>query len=86
MDVCKTMTRIHQSDHRALISQAVQKYGADNTYAIARVLYDHEIAQGSKEIKDRWVTKLDNVDVWAESHCSTALVYYEWDIGPRSHV
>jgi hypothetical protein len=29
------------------------------------------------------MTKLDNVDVWAESHCRTALVYFEWDVGPR---
>jgi hypothetical protein len=32
---------------------------------------------------DRWVTKLDNVDVWIRSQCRTALVYYEWDVGPR---
>ena len=85
-DVYQTMKRIHESDHRALISRAAQKYGRGNTYAIARVLFDNEIAEGSKEIKDRWMKKLDNVDVWAESHCNTALVYYEWDIGPGSHV
>jgi len=85
MDVYQTMRRIHASDHRALISQAVRKYGAENSYAIARVLIDSEIAQGSKEIIHRWITKLNNVDVWAESHCVTALVYYEWDIGPGSH-
>ena len=82
MDVYQTMKRIHESDHRALISRAAQKYGLDNSYAIARVLIDREIAQGSNEIKNRWITRLDNVDVWAESHCRTALVYYEWDIGP----
>jgi glyoxylase-like metal-dependent hydrolase (beta-lactamase superfamily II) len=84
MDVYQTMRRIHESDHRALISQAVQKYGSENSYAIARVLTDNEIAQGSKEIINRWMTKLNNVDVWAESHCGTALVFYQWDIGPRS--
>jgi glyoxylase-like metal-dependent hydrolase (beta-lactamase superfamily II) len=81
-DVYQTMKHIHESDHRALISQAAQKYGSENSYAIARVLFDNEIAQGANEIKNRWMTKLDNVDVWADSHCSTALVYYEWDIGP----
>jgi glyoxylase-like metal-dependent hydrolase (beta-lactamase superfamily II) len=86
MDVYQTMKRIHESDHQALISQAARKYGGDNTYAIARVLFDSEITQGSNEIKDRWMTRLDNVDVWAESHCSAALVYYEWDIGPGSRV
>jgi glyoxylase-like metal-dependent hydrolase (beta-lactamase superfamily II) len=81
VDVYQTMKRVHESDHRALISRAAQKYGADNTYPIARVLFDSEVAQGAREIRDRWMTTLDNVDVWVESHCSTALVYYEWDIG-----
>ncbi len=86
MDVYQTMKRIHESDHRALIFRAAQKYGADNSYAIARVLIDSEVEHGSKEIKNRWTTRLDNVDVWAESHCGTALVYYEWDIGPGGRV
>jgi glyoxylase-like metal-dependent hydrolase (beta-lactamase superfamily II) len=86
VDVYQTMRRIQESDHRELISRAMQKYGRDNTYAIARVLLDSEIAQGSREIKDRWMTTLDNVDVWAESHCSTALVYHQWDIGPGSQL
>ena len=85
MDVYRPMRRIHESDHRALLSQAAQKYGAENSYAIARVLMDSEIAQGSNEIIGRWMTKLNNVDVWADSHCRTALVFYEWDIGRGSH-
>ena len=83
-DVYQTMKRIHESDHGALISAAAQKYGRENSYAIARVLSDSEISQGAAEIKNRWMAKLDNVDVWADSHCRTALVYYEWDVGRGS--
>jgi hypothetical protein len=24
-----------------------------------------------------------HLDVWAESHCRTALVYFEWEVVPR---
>jgi len=83
MDIYSTITRIQDSDHKALISQAAAKYGRENTYATARVLIDSEVDQCAQEIKSRWMTKLDDVDVWAASQCSTALVYYEWDVGPR---
>jgi glyoxylase-like metal-dependent hydrolase (beta-lactamase superfamily II) len=84
-DVYNTMKRIHESDHKDLIARATQKYGKDNTYPIARVLIDSEADQCAREIKDRWMTKLDNVDVWAASQCRTALVYFEWDVGSRPH-
>jgi hypothetical protein len=35
------------------------------------------------QIKGRWISKLEAVDIWAQSHCRTALVYAEWDEGPR---
>jgi hypothetical protein len=82
-DVYETMKRIHGSDHTPLTSQAAQKYGRENSYAIARVLIDSEVRQCVAEIKDRWMTRLNNVDVWAESHSRTALVYFEWEVGPR---
>jgi glyoxylase-like metal-dependent hydrolase (beta-lactamase superfamily II) len=84
LDIYNTIKRIHESDNKQLITEAVQKYGSDNSYAVARVLIDSEVAQCAREIKDRWMTRLDNVDVWAASHCRSALVYYEWDVGPHS--
>jgi glyoxylase-like metal-dependent hydrolase (beta-lactamase superfamily II) len=83
LDVYETMKRIHGSDHMPLTSQAAQKYGSDNSYAIARVLIDSEVRQCAAEITDRWMKRLNNVDVWADSHCRTALVYFEWEVGPR---
>jgi glyoxylase-like metal-dependent hydrolase (beta-lactamase superfamily II) len=82
MDVYNTIKRINQASNKALTSRAAQKYGSDNTFAIARVLIDSEVNQCAKEIVDRWRARLDDVDVWAASHCRTALVYYEWDVGP----
>jgi glyoxylase-like metal-dependent hydrolase (beta-lactamase superfamily II) len=84
MDIYNTVKRIHESDHKPLIARAVEKYGKDNSYAIARVLIDSEIEQCAQEAKNRWMAKLDNVDVWAASQCRTALVYFEWDVGGRS--
>ena len=62
---------------------AVQKYGSDNEWAVARVLINSEINACAQEIKMRWIEKLEGVDIWAASHCRTALIYDEWDVGPR---
>jgi glyoxylase-like metal-dependent hydrolase (beta-lactamase superfamily II) len=65
MDVYGTIKRIHESDHHALMARAVQKYGRENSYPAARVLMDNEVEQCAEQIKARWLSKLDNVDVWA---------------------
>jgi len=82
MDVVNTMVRILAEDHRALAAQAAQKYG-DNKWAIASVVMDSEVNECAQEIEGRWITKLEGVDIWAPSHCRTALVYDEWDVGQR---
>jgi glyoxylase-like metal-dependent hydrolase (beta-lactamase superfamily II) len=81
-DVCNTVTRILAENHQTLRAQAAQKYG-DNGWAIASVVIDNEVGECAKEIKDRWIERLEGVDIWAASHCRTALVYEEWDVGPR---
>ena len=81
-DVIDTVTRILAEDHRELIGQAVKKYG-DNKWAIASVLINSEVDQCAEKVKGRWINKLEGVDIWAASHCRTALVYAEWDVGPR---
>jgi glyoxylase-like metal-dependent hydrolase (beta-lactamase superfamily II) len=83
MDIYGTIRRIHKSDHLFLMARAVQKYGHENSYPTARVLMDNEVEQCAEEIKGRWLSKLDNVDVWVQSQCRTALVYFEWDVGPH---
>lgn len=83
-DVYDTVKRVHEADRASLMSRATQKYGRDNSYAVARVIIDAEVTHAAAEIKSRWIGKLVGVDVWAESHCRTALVYFEWDVGWRS--
>lgn len=81
-DVFTTVSRILSEDHRALTARAAGKYG-DNNWAIAIVLINNKVDQCAKEINYRRVEKLEGVDIWAPSHCRTALVYAEWDVGPR---
>jgi glyoxylase-like metal-dependent hydrolase (beta-lactamase superfamily II) len=78
MDVYNTVTRVLGGDHRALVSRAVETHGEENSFATARVLIDHEVGECAQEIKARWITKLEGVDVWAASHCRTALVCGTW--------
>jgi glyoxylase-like metal-dependent hydrolase (beta-lactamase superfamily II) len=82
-DVYNTIGRVLQEDHQALKMRVVQKYGSENKWAIASVLINSEIDQCARQIKGRWIDKLEGVDIWAASHCQTALVYAEWDVGPR---
>jgi glyoxylase-like metal-dependent hydrolase (beta-lactamase superfamily II) len=81
-DVYNTITRILAEDHQALKGRATQKYPG-NGWAIQSVLIDDEVNQCTKEITGRWIEKLEGVDIWAASHCRTALVYSEWDVGSR---
>jgi glyoxylase-like metal-dependent hydrolase (beta-lactamase superfamily II) len=82
-DVYNTITRILREDHQALKARAIQKYGPENGWAIASVIIDSEVNQCAKEVTGRWIEKLEGVDIWAASHCRTALVYSEWDVGSR---
>jgi glyoxylase-like metal-dependent hydrolase (beta-lactamase superfamily II) len=84
MDVYNTTTQILAQNHQALKTAAVQKYG-ENSWAVASVLIDNEVNQCAAEIRNRWINRLEGVDIWASSHCRTALVYAEWDVGPRGN-
>jgi len=81
-DVNRTVTGILGQDHAALKARALQKYG-DNAWAVASVLIQDQVDQCAREITSRWSARLEGVDIWAASHCHTALVYAEWDVGPR---
>jgi glyoxylase-like metal-dependent hydrolase (beta-lactamase superfamily II) len=82
MAVYNTVSRLLGADHRALSARASQKY-RDNSWAVASVEIDDEVNQCANEIKNRWIQKVEGVDIWAASHCRTALVYAEWDVGQR---
>ena len=80
MDVYKTIKRIHDgADQMTLAAPAAQKYGWDNKFAVFSIVLDGMVDQCAKEVQGRWINKLAGVDVYASSHCRTALVYARWD-------
>jgi glyoxylase-like metal-dependent hydrolase (beta-lactamase superfamily II) len=80
MDVYKTVKRIHDgTDQAKIVTQAAVKYGWDNKMALFRTVLDGVVDQCAKEIEQRWSDKLASVDVYAPSHCHTALIYARWD-------
>jgi len=81
MDVYKTVKRIHDgTDQMKIVTQAAAKYGWDNKMALFRTVLDGVVDQCAKEIETRWSERLASVDVYAPSHCHTALVYARWMI------
>jgi glyoxylase-like metal-dependent hydrolase (beta-lactamase superfamily II) len=80
LDVYKTVKRIHDgTDQIKVISQAAAKYGWDNKMALFRSVLDPMVQQCAREIEGRWSDRLASVDVYAPSHCHTALIYARWD-------
>ena len=80
LDVYRTIKRIHDgTDQMKMVSQAAAKYGWDNKMALFRGLLDPMIDECAKEIESRWTGRLASVDVYARSHCHTALIYARWD-------
>ena len=79
-DVYHTVKRIHDgTDQMAVITRAAAKYTWDNKMALFRTVLDGIVDQCAKEITDRWSDKLGSVDVYAATHCHTALIYARWD-------
>jgi glyoxylase-like metal-dependent hydrolase (beta-lactamase superfamily II) len=80
IDVYRTIKRIHDgTDQMKVISQAAAKYGWDNKMALFRSLLDPMLDECARQIVDRWSNRLASVDVYARTHCHTALVYARWD-------
>ena len=80
LDVYQTIKRIHDGTNQMqVVSQAAAKYGWNNKMALFRSLLDPMIDQCAREIANRWSDRLASVDVYAWSHCHTALIYARWD-------
>ena len=80
LDVYHTIKRIHDStDQMKVVSEAAAKYGWDNKMALFRSLLDPMMDECAREIVSRWSDRLASVDVYARSHCHTALIYARWD-------
>jgi glyoxylase-like metal-dependent hydrolase (beta-lactamase superfamily II) len=80
LDVYHTIKRIHDgTDQAKVVTQAAASYGWDNKMALFRALLDPMMDECASEIVSRWSEKLASVDVYARSHCHTALIYARWD-------
>jgi glyoxylase-like metal-dependent hydrolase (beta-lactamase superfamily II) len=80
LDVYRTIKRIHDgTDQMKVVSEAAAKYGWGNKMALFRSLLDPMMDECAKEIVSRWSDRLASVDVYARSHCHTALIYARWD-------
>ena len=79
-DLYQTVKRIHaNTDIQQSMGATGQEVGFDNKYLLFKVFLDEVIKKATKEIEERWITKLAGVDVWAKSHVGTMLVYVRWD-------
>jgi len=79
-DVYLTIKRIHDgTDQVKVVTEAAAKYGWENKMALFRSLLDPMMDECAREIVSRWSDKLASVDVYARSHCHTALIYARWD-------
>lgn len=82
MDVYETAKRVSAADIKPVLGRAAAKYG-NNGYAIARAVTDSQVAMCEKEVNSRWLEKISNMDVYSASQCLSALIYFQFDVGPR---
>lgn len=79
-DVYETVKRIHSETNQfEIMGNTAKKVGWDNKFLLFKEFLDYVINKSAKEIEQRWVKKLAGVDVWAQSHARTALIYVRWD-------
>ena len=84
-DVYKTVKRIHaETNLPAVMAEVMAETadavgGWDNKFLLFKVFLDTVVAKATAEIEGRWIDKLAGVDVWADTHVRTALIYVRWD-------
>jgi glyoxylase-like metal-dependent hydrolase (beta-lactamase superfamily II) len=80
MDVYNTVKRIHNNmDQAAVVSEVAKTIGTDNEFLLFKAVLDKVTNDSVRELQPRWINRLAGVDVWLESHVSTALIYVRWD-------
>jgi hypothetical protein len=61
------------------VETAKQIGGFDNKYLLFKRFLDVVTERATAEIEQRWVGRLAGIDVFAEDHVRTALIYVRWD-------
>lgn len=80
-DVYETVKRVHgQTDLMGVFGDtATQIGGFDNKYLLFKRFLDVVTERATAEIEQRWMGRLAGIDVFAEDHVRTALLYVRWD-------
>lgn len=80
-DVYNTVKRIHgETDLMAVFAKTAEQIGGfDNKYLLFKRFLDVVAARATTEIEQRWMGRLAGIDVFAEDHVRTALIYVRWD-------
>ena len=81
LDVYETVKRVHaETDLMAVFVDAAGQIGGfDNKFLLFKTFLDVVTARATEEIEQRWVERLAGVDVFAEDHVRTALLYVRWE-------
>lgn len=80
-DVYETVKRVHrETDLMGVFVETAKEIGGfDNKYLLFKTFLDVVTARATAEIKQRWMGRLASIDVFAEDHVRTALIYVRWD-------
>ena len=80
-DVYETVKRVHtKTDLMGVFGDtATQIGGFDNKYLLFNRFLDVVTERATAEIEQRWMGRLAGIDVFAEDHVRTALIYVRWD-------
>lgn len=80
-DVYETVKRVHrETDLMGVFVETAKEIGGfDNKYLLFDRFLDVVTERATAEIKQRWMGRLAGIDVFAEDHVRTALIYVRWD-------
>ena len=80
-DVYETVKRVHgETDLMGVFVETAEQIGGfDNKYLLFDRFLDVVTERATAEIEQRWMDRLAGVDVFAEDHVRTALIYVRWD-------
>jgi len=80
-DVYETVKRVHgETDLMGVFAATAEQIGGfDNKFLLFKTFLDVVTARATTEIEQRWMDRLAGIDVFAEDHVRTALLYVRWD-------
>ena len=78
MIIAKSVHR--ETDLMGVFAETAKEIGGfDNKYLLFDRFLDVVTERATAEIRQRWMGRLAGIDVFAEDHVRTALIYVRWD-------